>query len=324
METSRCFFQFMTQTEDCILTVSTGIHIMPGMNKLDTGKRVQILSMLCEGSSMNSIARVADVSPNTVAKLLEEAGKACEAFHDRTVRNVQSKRVQCDEIWSFCYAKQKNVETAKSAPNGAGDLWTWTALDADTKLIISYLCGGRDAGYAHEFMQDVANRLATRIQLTTDGHKAYLEAVEDAFGADIDYAQLVKLYGDAPGPAGRYSPADCTGIKKTRIEGHPDKDHVSTSYVERQNLNFRMSMRRFTRLTNGFSKKVEPHYWMVCLYTVFHNFVRMHKTLRCTPAMAAGLTDKLWSMADLVAVIDAAAEAPKRPRLYKLRQAGAL
>lgn len=170
-----------------------------------------------------------------------------------------------------------------------------TALDADSKLIISYLCGGRDAGYAYEFMQDVASRLAGRIQLTTDGLKAYLEAVEDAFGADIDYAQLVKLSGDAPGPAGRYSPAECAGIKKTRIEGRPDKDHVSTSYVERQNLNFRMGMRRFTRLTNGFSKKVEPHYWMVCLYTVFHNYVRIHKTLKCTPAMAAGLTRTLWS-----------------------------
>ena len=295
------------------------IHVAPGMNKLPLAKRVQILSMLVEGSSMNSIARIANVSPNTVAKLLEEAGKACEAFHDRMVRKVQSKRVQCDEIWSFCCAKQKNVEKAQAAPEGSGDLWTWTALDADTKLIISYLCGGRDAGYANEFMADVAGRLATRVKLTTDGHKAYLEAVEASFGADIDYAQLVKLYGDAPGPAGRYSPAECTGSKKTWIQGRPDKDHVSTSCVKRQNLNFRMGMRRFTRLTNAFSKKVEPHYAMVCLYTLFHNFVRMHKTLRCTPAMAAGLSDKLWSMADLVAMIDAAAEAPKRPRVYEVR-----
>jgi hypothetical protein len=168
-------------------------------------------------------------------------------------------------------------------------------------------------------MQDVADRLANRVQLTTDGHKAYLDAVEDAFGSAVDYARLVKLYGDAPGPAGRYSPAECTGIKKTRIEGRPDKDHVSTSYVERQNLNFRMGMRRFTRLTNGFSKKVEPHYAMVCLYTVFHNYVRIHKTLKCTPAMDAGLTPKLWSMADIIGLIDAAAEAPKRPRVYKVR-----
>jgi IS1 family transposase len=297
---------------------------MPGMNKLDTAKRVQILSMLCEGSSMNSIARVADVSPNTVAKLLMEAGRACEAFHDKEVRNIRSKRIQCDEIWSFVHAKQKNVARAKAAPQGAGDCWTWTALDADSKLIVSFLCGGRDAGYANEFMRDVAARLSHRVQLTTDGHKAYLDAVEEAFGAGVDYAQLVKLFGNAPGPAGRYSPAECTGIKKTRIEGRPDKDHVSTSYVERQNLNFRMGMRRFTRLTNAFSKKLEPHYAMVCLYAVFHNFVRMHKTLRCTPAMAVGLTDKLWSMGDLAAMIDAAAEAPKRPRLYKLRQASAL
>jgi IS1 family transposase len=289
------------------------------MNKLPVAKRIQILSMLCEGSSMNSIARVADVSPNTVAKLLMEAGDACEAFHDREVRNVRSKRVQCDDIWSFCYAKQKNVKTAKAAPDGAGDLCTWTALDADTKLIIGFLCGGRDVGYATEFMQDVADRLATRVQLTTDGHKAYLEAVEGAFGSDVDYAQLVKLYGDTPSPAGRYSPAECTGTKKTQIEGRPDKDDVSTSHVVRQNLNFRMGMRRFTRLTNGFSKKVEPHYAMVCLYTVFHNYVRMHKTLKCTPAMAAGLTKTLWSMNDLVAVIDAQATKPNRPRVYKVR-----
>jgi IS1 family transposase len=289
------------------------------MNKLDTDKRVQILSMLCEGSSMNSIARVAEVSPNTVAKLLMEAGKACEAFHDREARNVQSKRVQCDEIWSFIHVKQKNVETAKAAPKEAGDCWTWTALDASSELIVGFLCGGRDAGYAHEFMADVASRLANRVQLTTDGHKTYLEAVEAPFGAAIDYAQLVKLYGDSPSPAGRYSPAECTGIKKTRIEGRPDKDQVSTSYVERQNLNFRMGMRRFTRLTNAFSKKLEPHDAMVCLYTVFHNYVRIHDTLKCAPAMAAGLTKTLWSMNDLVTITDAAAEAPKRPRLYKTR-----
>jgi IS1 family transposase len=296
-------------------------HIMPGMNKLDTAKRVQILSMLCEGSSMNSIARVADVSPNTVAKLLMEAGKACEAFHDQNVRDVQSKRVQCDEIWSFCYAKQKNVEKAKAAPQRAGDLWTWTALDADTKLIISFLCGGRDAAYANEFMQDVADRVSSRVQLTTDGLKSYLEAVEGAFGADIDFAQLVKMYGDAPSLAGRYSPAECTGIKKTQVEGRPDPAHVSTSYVERQNLNFRMGMRRFTRLTNAFSKKVEPHYAMVCLYAVFHNYVRIHKTLKCTPAMAASLTKTLWSMTDLVAMIDAASEAPKTRGPYKKKAA---
>ncbi len=214
---------------------------------------------------------------------------------------------------------QKNVETAKAAPDQAGDLWTWTALDADSKLIVAYLIGGRDAGYANEFMQDVASRLANRVQLTTDGHKAYLDAVEGAFGAAVDYAQLVKLYGDAPGPAGRYSPAECTGIKKTRVEGNPDPKHVSTSYVERQNLTMRMSMRRFTRLTNGFSKKAESHADMVALYTVWYNFVRQHKTLRCSPAMAAGLSATLWSMEDVVKLIDARAAKPNRPTVYKER-----
>ena len=281
------------------------------MNKLPLAKRVQILSMLCEGSSMRSISRVGDVSINTVSGLLVDAGKACAKHHDETVRNVRSKRIQADEIWSFCYAKEKNVATAKAAPEEAGDVWTWTALDADTKLIVSYLIGGRDAGYANEFMQDVAGRLANRVQLTTDGLKAYLDAVEGAFGADIDYAQLIKLYGDAPGPAGRYSPAECTGIRKTRVEGKPDKAHVSTSYAERQNLTMRMSMRRFTRLTNAFSKKAENHAHMVALYTTWYNFVRQHKTLRCSPAMAAGLSSTLWSMADVVGLIDAAAEPAK-------------
>jgi IS1 family transposase len=287
------------------------------MNKLSLAKRVQILSMLVEGSSMRSISRVVDVSINTVSGLLVDAGKACAEHHDRTVRNVASKRIQADEIWSFCYAKQKNVATAKAAPEEAGDVWTWTALDADSKLIVSYLIGGRDAGYAHEFMQDVASRLANRVQLTTDGHKAYLEAVEGAFGSNVDYAMLVKLYGEAPGPAGRYSPAECTGIKKTRIEGNPSKKHVSTSYVERQNLTMRMSMRRFTRLTNAFSKKAENHTHMVALYTVWYNFVRMHKTLRCSPAMAASLSKILWSMEDVVALIDMRAAKPVRPATYK-------
>lgn len=295
------------------------MHIMPGMNKLPHAKRTQIIAMLCEGSSMESIARVVDVSPNTVAKLLAEAGQACEAFHDREVRNVRSKRVQCDEIWSFIHAKAKNVETAKAAPEGAGDCWTWTALDADSKLIIAYSCGGRDASYANDFMQDVAGRLAGRVQLTTDGHRAYLDAVEGAFGADIDYAMLIKHYGEPAGTLGRYSPGECTGIEQRRVEGRPDPAHVSTPYVERQNLNFRMGMRRFTRLTNAFSKKLEPHYWMVSLYTVFHNYVRVHKTLKCSPAMAAGLSKTLWSMSDLVAMIDEAAAKPNRPRVYKVR-----
>ena len=290
------------------------------MNKLPLAKRVQILSMLWEGSSMRSISRVVDVSINTVSGLLVDAGKACAAHHDATVRGVRSKRIQADEIWSFCYAKQKNVEFAKAAPEDAGDVWTWTALDADTKLIVSYLIGGRDAGYAHEFMQDVASRLANRVQLTTDGLKAYLQAVEGAFGADIDYAMLIKLYGDTPGQ-GRYSPGECTGIIKRTVEGKPVRKHVSTSYAERQNLTMRMSMRRFTRLTNAFSKKAENHAHMVALYTTWYNFVRQHKTLRCSPAMAAGLSTTLWSMEDVVALIDAAAEPVKVRRAYKPRAA---
>lgn len=290
------------------------------MNKLPLAKRVQILSMLCEGSSMRSISRVSDVSINTVAKLLVDAGKACAMFHDETVRGVTSKRIQCDEIWSFTYAKAKNVATAKAAPEEAGDTWTWTALDADSKLIVSWLVGGRDSEYAMAFMDDLRSRLANRVQLTTDGHKAYLEAVEGAFGGDIDYAMLVKLYGAAPESfKGRYSPAECIGARKDRIEGNLDKAHVSTSYVERQNLTMRMHMRRFTRLTNAFSKKFENHAHMVALYTVWYNFVKMHKTLRMTPAMAAGVTDRLWSMEDVATMIDAAAPKAGKRGPYKKR-----
>ena len=204
------------------------------MNKLSTADRARILHMLCEGQSIRSIVRVTGASKNTVSKLLADAGAVCAAYHDEHVRNVPAKRVQCDEIWSFTYAKQKNVAAAKAAPDFAGDTWTWTAIDADSKLIVSYLVGARDAGYAHAFMQDVADRLANSVQLTTDGHKPYLEAVEGAFGADVDYAMLVKVYGaDPKAPKGRYSPAECTGIRKTRIEGDPEEAHISTSYVER-------------------------------------------------------------------------------------------
>ncbi len=259
------------------------------------------------------------MSINTVAGLLEKAGEACIAHHDETVRGVKSRRVQCDEIWSFCYAKKKNVALAKAAPVGAGDIWTWTAIDADHKLIVSYLVGNRDAPSAKAFMLDPAARLANQVQLTTDNLKTYLNAVEDAFGGDIDYGILVKIYGETNAGAGRYSPAECTGTRKERMMGNPDERHISTSYIERQNLTMRMSMRRFTRLTNAFSKKAEAHVHMVALYAVWYNFVRQHKTLRCSPAMAAGLSKTLWSMEDIVALIDAKKAALKRPRMYKAK-----
>jgi len=290
------------------------------MNKLPLAKRVLILNMLVEGSSMRSISRVADVSINTVTKMLVDAGEACARFHDENVRGVTASRVQCDEIWSFVYSKAKNVETAKAAPQGAGDVWTWTALDADSKLIVSYFVGDRSGQSAIALMDDLRSRLENRVQLTTDGHKAYLEAVEGAFGGDVDYAQLVKLYGEAPEAfKGRYSPAECTGIKKTKVEGNPDMKHVSTSYVERQNLNMRMGMRRFTRLTNAFSKKLENHCHTLALYFMFYNFVRLHKTVKMSPAMAAGIADTLWSMEDIAALCEA--KAPVKRGMYKKRSA---
>jgi IS1 family transposase len=280
------------------------------MNRLPRDKRIQILSMLCEGSSMRSISRVADVSINTVDKLLRDAGEACVAFHDEHVRNVNSRRVQCDEIWSFIYSKQKNVATAKRKDLAYGDVWTWTAIDADSKLILSYLVGGRDSEYAMMVMDDLRSRLVNRVQLTTDGHKAYLEAVEGAFGGDVDYAMLVKLYGEAPEKDKRYSPAECIGCRKTPIEGDPDPKHISTSYAERSNLSMRTFMRRFTRLALGFSKKYENHCHMVALYAVWYNFVKQHKSLKgLTPAMAAGVSKTLWSVGDIVDLIEAA-EAP--------------
>jgi len=291
------------------------------MRKLDTKTRALILRLLVEGNSIRATSRIADVSKNTVNKLLIDAGKACATYHDENVRNVKASVIQCDEIWSFTYAKQENVKTATAAPEGAGDTWTWTALDSESKLIVSYMVGGRDSEYAIEFMDDLRSRLANRVQLTTDGHKAYLEAVEGAFGGDVDYAQLIKIYGDMGGKtaARKYSPAECTGIKKRSIEGSPDKSLISTSYVERQNLTMRMHMRRFTRLTNGFSKKVENHMHAVALHFMYYNFVKVHQTLKVTPAMEAGLTDRLWDVSDLVAIIDANEEAPKKRGSYKKR-----
>ena len=227
---------------------------------------------------MRSISRVADVSINTVTKLLVDAGKACAIFHDEKVRNLRARRVQVDEIWSFTYAKQKNVPTAKAAPIEAGDTWTWTAIEADHKLLISWLVGGRDGDYAIAFIDDLRSRLANRVQLTSDGHKAYLEAVEGAFGGDVDSAMLIKLYGEAPeGAKGRYSPEECIGARKERIEGNPDMKHVSTSFAERQNLTMHMQMRRFTRLINASSKKFENHMHMVALYTAWHNSLKIQR-----------------------------------------------
>ena len=293
------------------------------MNKLSTAKRVQILNMLVEGMSMRATSRVAGVSINTVTKLMVEAGEAGAAYHDEAVRGVEASKVQCDEIWSFCYAKEKNVLIAKAAPDSAGDVWTWTALDSDSKMILSYEVGDRSGATAIEFMDDLRSRLANRVQLTTDGHKAYLEAVEGAFGGDVDYAQLIKLYGEPSGQKGqerKYSPSECTGTRKRRVEGNPDPAAVSTSYIERQNLTMRMGMRRFTRLTNAFSKKLENHLLMLSLYFVHYNFVRIHSSLRMTPAMAAGVADTLRDMEWIVSLIDARAAKPNRPASYRTQQ----
>jgi len=273
------------------------------MNQLNTAKRSQIIAALVEGNSINATCRMLGVGKHTVLRLLEDAGCACAAFHDANVRNLRVTRAQCDEVWSFIYAKQKNV-TEEQMAEGAGDCWTWTAIDADTKLIISYMLGDRGASTAQAFMQDVASRIANRIQLTTDGHRVYADAVEDAFGADIDYAMLVKIYGASnDSPESRYSPATCIGCRTGVLSGNPNPKYISTSYVERQNLSMRMGMRRFTRLTNGFSKKFENHAHQVALYFFHYNFCRVHTTLRVTPAMEAGLTDHVWSLAELCGLL---------------------
>jgi IS1 family transposase len=291
---------------------------MLSMNKLPLATRAKILSMLTEGASMRSVSRLTDTSINTVSKLLEDAGRFCAGFHDAKVRGVKARRVQVDELWSFTGAKQKNVAAMKNPVDGAGDTWTWTAIEADTKLLISHFVGGRDGECAKWFIDDMASRIVTRIQLTSDGHKAYLEAVEGAFGADIDYAMLNKIYGASSESAkGRYSPAECVGCRKERIEGKPDMAHVSTSYAERANLTMRMHYRRFTRLTNAFSKKFENHAHMVAIYAVWYNWIRIHKTLRVTPAMASGLSETVMDWTDIVEAIDADTPAPKRGHYKK-------
>jgi IS1 family transposase len=275
-----------------------------GMSKLDQKARAQIISLLCEGMSIRAITRLTGASKNTVAKLLVAVGHAVTAYQDKALRNLKSERVQIDEIWSFIYCKNDNVKRAKSAPAEAGDVWTWTAIDADSKLLVSWYLGARDTDAAMHFLTDLRSRLANRIQLTSDGHRPYLQAVDSVFGEDVDYAMLNKIYGADPQGQKRYSPAKCIGAEKRPITGNPDKKYISTSYAERANLTMRMHMRRFTRLTNAFSKKIENHAATIALHSMFYNFVRIHQTLKVTPAMAAGVTDKLWEISDIVQVLE--------------------
>ena len=275
------------------------------MNKLSTAKRVAVVASLVEGNSIRATARMTNVSKPTILKLLAQLGHACAEYHSTAVRDLRSKRIECDEIWQFCYAKAKNVPQDKRGTFGYGDVWTWTALDADSKLIVSWLVGGRDAGSAFTFMNDVASRISTRVQLTTDGHKVYMNAVEDAFGADVDYAMLTKVYGAAQENETRYSPAKILSSTTEVIKGNPNPKFISTSFVERQNLTMRMGMRRFTRLTNGFSKKVANHEAAVALHFMHYNFCRVHQTLRVTPAIEAGVASHVWSLAEVVGLLDA-------------------
>lgn len=274
------------------------------MNKLPMAKRVAVISALVEGCSVRSTVRLTGVAKGTILRLLADVGAACAKYQDEAIRNVAARRVQVDEIWSFVGAKQKNVTPEMRAERFAGDVWTYVAIEAQSKLVLSWMLGTRDAGCATEFLQDVAGRLSGRIQLTTDGHKMYLSAVEDAFGGDIDYSMLIKLYGSADAEK-RYSPAVCIGCIPQDVTGNPDPRHVSTSYVERQNLTMRMNIRRFTRLTNAFSKKVENHGHSVALFYMHYNFARVHQTLRVTPAMEAGLANRVWSIQDIVQLADA-------------------
>lgn len=276
------------------------------MNRTPLEKRTQILHLLCEGNSIRATTRIADVSKNTVVKLLADVGTACLAYQDENLRGLDCKRLQCDELWSFCYAKEKNVPEDKKGVVGYGDVWTWTAICAESKLIPCWHLGGRTADDAHSFMLDLADRMNHRVQLTTDGHKAYLDAAEDAFGTNIDYGMLVKMYGNlgSQTPERKYSPDAYTGSTKQGISGNPDRKHISTSYVERSNLTMRMNMRRFTRLTNGFSKKVENLGYALALHFMYYNFVRIHQSLRVTPAMAAGVTSHVWEVEDIAKLVD--------------------
>jgi IS1 family transposase len=270
------------------------------MNRLPLEKRTQILGLLVEGNSLRAISRLADVSINTVTKLLVDAGRACAEYQDKTLRNLTCKRIQCDEIWSFYYAKDKNLPADKKG----GSVWTWVAIDADTKLVPCWRIGARDPWNGQTFMHDLKSRLANRVQLTTDGHKVYLLAVELAFGTEVDYAMLVKLYGNDPhGEDKQYSPAECIGCRAIAIEGNPKMRHISTSFAERQNLTMRMKMRRFTRLTNAFSKKFDNHLWSIALHYMYYNFCRIHQTLRVTPAMEAGIADHVWSIEEIVGLL---------------------
>ncbi len=278
------------------------------MNKLNPERRIQVVKALCEGNSIRSTARMTGVAINTVVKLLTDLGAACLEYQDATMHDLRLRRIECDEIWSFVYAKEKNVPARMKGNFGVGDVWTFTAIDGETKLVPCWLVGLRDAGHAFEFINDLRSRLANRVPLTTDGHRMYLSAVEGAFGANVDYAMLVKIYGPSPEGERRYSPAECIAAEKHTIQGNPDVAYISTSYVERQNLTMRMSMRRFTRLTNAFSKKLENHMLALALYFMYYNFARPHKTLSKpyakTPAMAAGLTDHVWEIGEILALLD--------------------
>jgi IS1 family transposase len=286
-------------------------RILHTVNVLPAKTRRQVVACLIEGVSVRSTCRLTGVAKGTVLKLLADLGAVCEEYQDLNLRNLRSQRVQCDEIWSFCYAKDKNAPSYKLKGREAGSIWTWTALDADTKLMISYHVGTRDARCATHFMRDVASRLANRVQLTTDGHHAYLQATSTAFGGEVDYGRLVKIYGPAPSsPETRYSQPQCIGAKLEVVDGAPDEKHISTSFVERSNLTMRMSMRRYTRLTNAFSKKVENHEHAVALNFMHYNFCRVHQTLKTTPAVAAGVTDHVWTLDELIALLPKPTRAP--------------